>query len=91
MVGVVIRPCIQTSCMMTPFYNYIILEECNVLLTRYAIYTHVTTGTNFCALIAKLEIMVWHCPGNIYIIIYNYITEYCYSILYVEMDKASSP
>ena len=39
-----------------------IQEECNALLARCAVYMRVTdrTGTKLYALIAKLEIAVWH-------------------------------
>ena len=44
----------------------ILVEECNAFLARCAIYT-CDNGTKLCALIAKLEITVWHCPGKIYL------------------------
>ena len=54
------------------WYGCLLVEECNALLALCVIYTRVMMGKKLCALIAKLEIMVWHCPGKIYIYIYNY-------------------
>ena len=47
----------------------ILIEECNALLAHCPFYMHVTMGTKLRLLVAKLEIMVCHRLGKIYIYI----------------------